>query len=430
MRLSFCNVGYGECQLIIHNDEVTLIDGGSADASTYEDVGTIRLLEVIELYKIRHIHNLIITHAHYDHIAAIADLIKIPNLKIDNLIINQLLPPNFNACDELSKGILDFEDYRLWKYALKAYQNLISFLKNTNIRESNEHEELFFKDGSSLEIMGLSESQKNERLLDLNSLINTQGQAFIDSLNNLNRHENNKSLSFILKLKHYKCLLTGDRQLWDSLDGKLPQCELLKLTHHGQKDGLPEVLLKNCQSNIFVICADKKRKYNSASIEVINKIDHFCAHKQKLAKTFITGILKDKQNLDYTPASISFDDELNESFDIVCSNHPIENHKSCFKKIIIKLKNNDILLPEDNYKYQVIYKKLQANSSLVGEIKLKSQDFGSFAIENSQDNDITYIQRNYPHKIELVVFAKNLTTTFTLKNKDSLTITESFYYLI
>ena len=88
------------------------------------------------------------------------------------------------------------------------------------------------------------------------------------------------------------------------------------------------------------------------------------------------------------------------------------------------------MLPEDNYKYQVIYKKLQANSSLVDEIKLKSQDFGSFAIENSQDNDITYIQRNYPHKIELVVFAKNLTTTFTLKNKDSLTITESFYYLI
>ena len=97
---------------------------------------------------------------------------------------------------------------------------------------------LILDENLSLKIFGLNSQQKSARLYELKALATADRETFIKALATLNRHENNQSLSFILKTKEHQCCLTGDRQNWEDLSPQLPPCTLLKLTHHGQKGWL------------------------------------------------------------------------------------------------------------------------------------------------------------------------------------------------
>ncbi len=405
MQLFFVNTGYGECQILkSKSNNVTVIDGGPSDRETYKEVGTLRVNEALKLLNIDHINNLICTHIHYDHIAGLCEISKDDEIKIDNFYINALLPHNISNLERPSCGLLNFEDFRLWKYSLKAYRNLISDLKrkNTHIREVLEKETLFLDEDASLEIFGLTEDSKKERLLNLEALNTNDDHEFIKALKILNQKENQKSLFFILNTKNYRALLTGDRQNFDDVKDRLPICDLLKVTHHGQKDGLPDLLLDKCHPHIFVICADLGKKYQSACDFIFEKCRDFCKKDQKEAKILVTGNLPsfDKK----TPAILGFDDNL-QIFYPIYADHVLDDKDIVLDKIFIENKNT--ISNEDNYDYDFEIVSLKSGEIFCKNFKVLGLT-KSFSIKNLKKSPLKIFIRNFNNYLELSLFIKDI----------------------
>lgn len=431
MQLCFLNVGYGECQLIIDaKGDVTIIDGGSADSDTYKVKATLRLSEALELLDIHKIKNLICTHAHYDHLAGLSELIAIPSLHIENFYINQLLPEDFKFPDLPSKGALDFEDYRLWKYALRAYRDLIDYLKmqGTHIYEAKEEENLILDENLSLKIFGLNSQQKSARLYELKALATADRETFIKALATLNRHENNQSLSFILKTKEHQCCLTGDRQNWEDLSPQLPPCTLLKLTHHGQKDGLPEILLEKTCPKKFVICADYYRKYHAAAPEVISKIKAFAKASNIESQIFITGDLN--LSADTYGSLLSFNENLHASFPISCTKKRPSIFKRSLKKIYLG-KNDHLFAGDENYAYKFLYTHIAPCDIYKLELQFDKQIVGIMSIKNLNNKAQPLMLRLYKNFIEMSIFDEEssiLVLDFYAEN--SVTVAQNLYYYL
>jgi competence protein ComEC len=112
----------------------------------------------------------------------------------------------------------------------------------------------------------------NEDLADIEFIFPTQSIAGQD-FSNLN----NSSAVAVLDIDRIEILLTGDgeKELWHKIGTRLPEVEILKVSHHGAENGTSEVLLEKTNPEAAVISVGAGNTYGHPSESVLKLLDQY-----------------------------------------------------------------------------------------------------------------------------------------------------------
>lgn len=285
MKTYFLNVGYGEATVIENNGSCIIIDGGPIVEPHFD--GRISLIDFLKSIEIKKIDLIICTHIHYDHIAGL--LAVALNYEIDTFLINLYseMPSDVARSTFAHNNLTD----NLFCVALSYYDKLIKTLKDKNItiKEVYALDEFSIYD-LKITFYGLNREEAKKNKEDYEKMcISTD----LDLIKTYDAHCNMTSLA--MHISKLNLFLTGDLVCgYEKFE--LSQCDILKLTHHGQKDGLPQILLDKLKPKVFVICADSGKIYNSACDEILNRCEEYLSNNNLPNHTYITGLLPKKAN--------------------------------------------------------------------------------------------------------------------------------------
>lgn len=125
--------------------------------------------------------------------------------------------------------------------------------------------------GLSIRLFGMEKTRMEERRRQFAEFCaETDPERQLTQMWAFDSTENQCSLACCLQTADgWKAFLAGDLcSGWDERCAKtdFPRAQVLKLTHHGQKDGMPQSLVDACDPEIFVMCADADRTFNSACV--------------------------------------------------------------------------------------------------------------------------------------------------------------------
>lgn len=297
MKIHFINVGYGEAILIQKDDFNILIDGGTNRREEYDSPGCIRISDYLKKMSIAQIDLAIVTHIHDDHIGGIPQVLE--DFPVYEVWIN--LKPELPDLDT----IRSFESVRsgnisgvLFQNALEGYRKLMELCENKKIpvlqmgkgtRSISPFPDLFLELLSPDPALQLELLQKYEALCGETDHDRAEG-LFYD----IDRQGNRSSMALRVRAGKTAALLTGDKvDGWDGIlneYGDRLHSQILKVTHHGQKDGLPEEMIRVAQPEKFVICSSRDRRFNSAHPAVIQRIAEYIGEKPDCG-VYITGSL-------------------------------------------------------------------------------------------------------------------------------------------
>lgn len=224
LRVSFIDVGQGDCSLIQCDGYVILIDGGEAEQ-----------VKKVEKYLlasgVRQIDGYILTHPHFDHIGAAADIIS--DYKVDTVYMT------------------DFDDYNM--PVTNCFENVLNAIdkKNCEIVTVKKGDKFNFGD---LKINILSPSSQTDDYNDM-------------------------SIVFRAEYKSVSFLFTGDAssliedQLIDS--GEHLKSDVLKVGHHGSAHSSSAGFLDKVQPDYAVISCGKGNSYGHPSSSTTERLGNY-----------------------------------------------------------------------------------------------------------------------------------------------------------
>lgn len=260
-KIVFCDVGQGDASYIrVKNQVDILIDAGP-------DKKVLNCLGKFMPFWDRKIEIAIISHPQKDHFGGLIYIVD--RYQIDKIIIPPIMN-NSNSFLSLIKKINRKEISLLPITAgteIKVLTDKIIFLWPT--REFIKKYTVF-----------TSQAQlRNQNLTTSNVL----GTATVDL--------NHFSLIFLFQEENYKILFTGDASPL-SLDSLLSQYKnnldlfnnlrILKIPHHGSKNGLTEKFLQLAKPTIAVISVGQKNIYSHPATEILDMLE---AKKIKIKRT-------------------------------------------------------------------------------------------------------------------------------------------------
>ncbi|MDR1419982.1 MAG: hypothetical protein LBI86_06385, partial [Treponema sp.] len=82
--------------------------------------------------------------------------------------------------------------------------------------------------------------------------------------------------------------LSGDAKFRQALESGALRCDVLKIAHHGQIDGVTEEFITALSPEIIITCSSSDRRYQSARPDLYRRIDTWL--KQKPAYLFTDAI--------------------------------------------------------------------------------------------------------------------------------------------
>ncbi|MDF3001715.1 MAG: hypothetical protein K0Q48_1834 [Bacillota bacterium] len=317
MRVHFVNVGYGEAILIEKDDYRLLVDGGTDRATEYEAKGSIRVAEYLKKLKVPKVDMMIVTHIHDDHIGGLPEVIRV--LPVGEVLIN-VNPPVLPI-----KMIANFESVRngnlsgnLFRNALLSYAEMVFLCGERGIpikRIDAEAGIISPVPGLELEFLTPNRQLQDQMMQAYQALSTEKDEKKAESIfYSIDQHGNASSIAMRVKAGKAAILLSGDKvDGWDSILEKYKDrlcCGILKATHHGQLDGLPEAMVEVAQPDHFVICSSEDRRFNSAHPEVIERIRSYLKETGKQGGVYITGHLGEAENADPAmekPCAVIFD---------------------------------------------------------------------------------------------------------------------------
>lgn len=300
MELYFLSVGYGEAIVLLDQDHCLVIDGGPGTTDeAYQVPGTIRLETFLKQKQVSRIDYMICTHLHNDHISGLLQTIR--TIPVGEFWVNCWPQTNVNhaiaaAEPECPKDL----SLRLFTEGLKHFRELRDALnmQDTIIRERNEtqdYEPLW--DGCSIRLFGMSPELMVRRRSQFEQFcLEEDAERTRQAMREFDRLENTCSLACSLKIGGWKAFLTGDLcSGWEKRcsDERFESAEVLKLTHHGQKDGMPQCLVERCDPHVFVMCSDNVRTFQSACDEVVARAEQYLKERGRESRIFTTGRLKE-----------------------------------------------------------------------------------------------------------------------------------------
>lgn len=297
MQLHFINVGYGEAILIIKDDFVILVDGGTDRSEEYLTSGCIRADEYIKKLGLRKIDLLIITHMHDDHVSGLVNVIK--SFEVKKVWIN--VKPDVNMTpiiNRLLPVVAGNNSGLLFINALDSYSKIFDECNKRNIaieQIGRENGKVRLEKDISIEIISpaLSVQNKMQELfceLSRDKDINRAERLFYE----LDSSGNKSSMAFRIKSGEIAALLTGDQtDGWEEAYreyGSSLKSQILKVTHHGQIDGMPQAMLDISNPRYIVICSSADRRYNSAHTSIIERAREYLWLNHKTNDVYITGM--------------------------------------------------------------------------------------------------------------------------------------------
>jgi competence protein ComEC len=293
MRIDFLNVGYGEAIVIRDGSFCMVVDGGSDKEYIYQTPSAIMLFDFLKESGIQKIDRMVLTHIHDDHVGGLVRVME--EIPVGELWVN-ILPeiPTSDVLQEKQKILEGSSAERLYFEAILLYFRLLEAAekKGVRVRPISQEDGSEDQDGLIITPIGMNREEARRATAEFNTMIReTEETEFLKQYLRQDRECNTTSLALHIRKDGKGALLTGDKvEGWEELAGRLDlRAQVLKLTHHGQMDGMPEAMLQAADPDIFVICADENRTYNSAAPEVLERITAYLDKKEKPLQVFITG---------------------------------------------------------------------------------------------------------------------------------------------
>ncbi|MCX7881513.1 MAG: MBL fold metallo-hydrolase [Patescibacteria group bacterium] len=264
-RVVFCNVGQGDAAYIrVKNQYDILIDAGP-DKKVLGCLG-----KHIPFYD-KKIELIILSHPQKDHFGGLWEI-------INRYQIGKILMPALDNQNSLFKKLKQKISQKKIKTDFPTAQDKINIGQN--------HLTFFWPTKKFL-----SQNLVFEKKY---SLINNQ---YINQINNQvlgisHLEDNNFSLVFLYQEKNIKILFTGDASslVLNSLASEKNNCSLLvdvlKIPHHGSKNGLTENFLKLTCPKLAVISVGIKNPFNHPHGQILKMLKNY---KIKIKRTDLDG---------------------------------------------------------------------------------------------------------------------------------------------
>jgi len=313
MHIHFVNVGYGEAILVTKRSFVMLIDGGTAREQEYRNPGCIRIDEYLRKIGISKVDVIIITHIHDDHIGGILNVLK--NFPVSEVWVNvkPVGSPNGivkkleNIVDGNPSGILFWNALKIYGELIQECENRgIPILEKGSIDGKIKLQDDFFVHLLSPNVGVQNETRKNFDCLFVEEDIKKAEKIFY----NLDALANTTSISLRVTSGKASALLTGDKvDGWEEIYknyGNSLKSQILKVTHHGQMDGMPGAMLDVSQPEFFVICASIDRRYNSAHPAIIERANEYLKKTKRSGGIYVTGCLGGNGSEENRRCAVSF----------------------------------------------------------------------------------------------------------------------------
>lgn len=276
VQIDFINVGYGDSILMQFNSgngDVfrVLIDCGDhcVNRNSLES-RRISAADFLVKNGIDTIDLLILSHLHLDHVGGLHEIAG--KIRVKELLSNYLPPEEFwghevqisSRCSSGSQNLQHSLDILSGSLPVLVSEGCI-------IREIREPERIVIP-GQNVE-MEITVSDKH--IYDLQKRIfdkACQGKAGDTDLHRLDLFINNTSLRVYARIDSKTLMLPGDIYAaeWNSYE--IPACNILKVPHHGHRDGINETILKKARPEYVVISVSDDREDDCPSSEINNLI--------------------------------------------------------------------------------------------------------------------------------------------------------------
>lgn len=234
LHVFFCDVGQGDGIVITYGTMQMVVDGGP-------DPSILSCLERSMPFWDREIESVVVTHPQEDHYGGVVDLVRSYKVKM-------FIAPDVEGESAGWKILKDELSRR------KIIQKTIK--ENDIIRFSSLRFDIY------------------------NPISNFRSKDI-----------NNYSIVGVLAFGDFEVLLTGDiiPPLSDQVANRVKDVEILKVPHHGSKNGLTPVLLESSLPELAVISAGKKNRYGHPSQETLDLLE---SKGVKILRTDINGTVE------------------------------------------------------------------------------------------------------------------------------------------
>ena len=292
VQIDFINVGYGDSILMQFNPKKgdvfrILIDCGDHCINRNStESRRISAADFLVKNGIDTIDLLILSHLHLDHVGGLHEIAG--KIRVKELVSNYLPPEEFwgheiQISSDYSSGSQNLQ------HSLDILSKALPVLSSAGcrLREIREPERFMVPEQDSEINITLSEKP----IYDLQRQIfdmTCKGTASETDLHRLDLFINNTSLRVYVRTGDKTLMLPGDVYAaeWNRYD--IPECNILKVPHHGHSDGLNGNILEKTSPEYVVISVSDDREDNCPSSEINYLVKSYGAY------LFFTDSVKEK----------------------------------------------------------------------------------------------------------------------------------------
>lgn len=300
MKVHFINVGYGEAILVQSAKNNILIDAGSGRTEVYQEPGTMTAVQYLQAIGVTRLDAMIITHIHDDHIGGAASVaMQIP---VGEIWLGLIPDCSFSSLLKwIHPLVTEKASGSLFWYALQGYEQLMKVAQQKKIPVCQVfHEDCRQIGQIPVKFFGPAREKALEVQRDYERL--AQGCGHPDSLPlyyALDKACNADSLAMHIGNAEAGALLAGDKVGgWAEIAAAhCLHTPVLKVAHHGQKDGMPQAMLAGADPDMVVICADANRTFDSAHQEIQTRAESYLTTCGRASRIYVTGRMETPHGL-------------------------------------------------------------------------------------------------------------------------------------
>lgn len=296
MKIDFLNVGYGEAIVVRADSGFTLlVDGGSGRDEVYCSPDMMRVSDYLQAERIDQIDLMVITHIHDDHIGGLAQVVE--KWPVGEIWCNICPDGDFAAAGpNMARAASKNHSGALYRSAVEGYARIRQAACTRGIPMCAVcGGEEYNRGGLALRLFGMDRVQMTAYQQAFEEmLLTSDAEVFSERFYESDFICNRNSLALSVREGELSTLLTGDKvHGWEQLRQSCNlQADILKITHHGQPDGMPESMLYGADPSYIVVCADKNRTFGSAAPVVLQRAEQYLTQRGRLGqRIFVTGAL-------------------------------------------------------------------------------------------------------------------------------------------
>ena len=240
LHLVFCDVGQGDGILVYRKNIQVVIDGGP-DRKILSCLG--RHMSFFD----RQIEYVVLTNSDLDHYGGLIDIFQ-----------------RFRVLGYGTSGVQKDDG---------AFRELVSSIRIENIVPTN----IFL--GNRMKISSSASESINQENIKFEAVWPPKNIDILRENNYLEGQDvNTNSVVLELEYNRFRALLTGDIvppatdlmvEVWREMNFANPRADILKVPHHGSKNGLTEALAENTMPSLAVISDGKDNKFGHPHEETL-----------------------------------------------------------------------------------------------------------------------------------------------------------------